>query len=170
MLGPDEQPVVDDVSKKVMHMRGNLIAILEDDCERVAAMREALTKTNHAESTVFFDRSSHMIGWLNENLPSTDLISLDHDLAFIRGTDGRQIDPGDGRDVARWLSGQRPVCPIMIHTSNSTGADSMRFALEDAGWRVVRVYPEAGVGWVYQQWVGTAVSLLQTGSGGGRVG
>jgi CheY-like chemotaxis protein len=137
-----------------------MIVILEDNSERIGAMREALAGLAGAPAPVFFDQTDAIIEYLRENLATAELIALDHDLDNIECEDGQLIDPGDGRDVARWLGQQEPVCPVIIHTSNAAGADSMRFALEDGGWQVARVYPEADTGWIGREWLSAVRKLL----------
>ena len=149
------------VSKEVAARESRIVAILEDNAERAAAMREAIVQSNQPVLPVFFNRADTMVDWLGKHLKRVDLISLDHDLEFITEAGQRSVDPGDGRDVATWLAGWEETCPVIIHTSNSVGADQMRFALEEAGWIVMRVYPDAGVEWVHRQWLETVVAILQ---------
>lgn len=129
------------------------IAILEDNEPRTQAMRTAIADALPGTDMVFFNSANAIIEWLGWNLGSLSLISLDHDLDFLPGPDGRLIDPGDGRDVARFLATQKPCCPVIVHTSNSMAASSMMFALQDAGWNAKRVLPDSDLGWVKSRWI-----------------
>lgn len=102
----------------------------------------------------FFDDSAAMIDALG-SVPLDDvaLISLDHDLEMIPGTDQRWIDPGTGLEVARWLAGlEYPTCPVVIHTTNSPASDRMMRVLEEAHWKVFRVVPHNDLEWVDSDW------------------
>ena len=68
-------------------------------------------------------------------------------------------DPGDGRDVAEFLAGQTPCCPVLIHSTNGPAADSMYFTLDDAGWTVDKIAP-FGEDWIEAYWRPTVVPLL----------
>ena len=140
------------------------IAILEDSAERQQAMQAALADALPDATCVFFDSAHAIIKWLKTNLGSVSLISLDHDLDFLTGPEGKLIDPGDGRDVARTLAAQKPCCPVIVHTSNSVAASSMMFTLQDAGWQAERVLPEADLTWVEDRWKPTVLRLLTKGS------
>ena len=119
--------------------------------------------THEADSNChFFDSARHLIEWLEAHLTEVDLMSLDHDLHMLSGTDGRLVDPGDGRDVAAWLAVRKPTCPVIVHTSNGPAASAMRFTLESAGWHVSRVIPDADLAWVEAEWLPVLQTLLGT--------
>jgi len=90
-----------------------------------------------------------MLAALPEQLPFCRLISLDNDLEKVRADDP---DPGEGRDVGRYLVTQAPVCPIIIHSTNTQAAFAMEAELTDAGWRVERVTPYGDLAWVDREW------------------
>ena len=75
-----------------------------------------------------------MIAFLERELESVDLISLDHDLGPARLVGEEQLDPGTGRDVTRFLAARPPRCPVIVHTSNPLGREGMVTDLELAGW------------------------------------
>ena len=137
-----------------------IVAILEDNDERTEAMRECLSRLVDPRDIQFFKSAPQMADWLREHLDRVRVISLDHDLDPVPGPDGKAIEAGDGRDVANYLATQRPACPVIIHTSNSDGASSMRFALEDAGWTVIRVLPLDGMAWISTRWWDSVVAIL----------
>jgi hypothetical protein len=133
-------------------MKNPRIAILDDDERRCLTMREhALFVVPYAELH-FFDNAPDLIEWFKVELSDLDLISLDHDLGPNRERDGEVFDPGTGRDVVDYLCSCRPVCPVLIHSSNSTAAQGMHFALEDAGWQNERVFPFDDVEWIAGEW------------------
>ena len=59
------------------------------------------------------------------------LICLDHDLGANLIVNGDYQDPGTGRDVADYLSGEEACCPVLIHSSNAMAAPGMMMVLED---------------------------------------
>ncbi len=115
------------------------VAILEDDPNRITAMRACLTETLPGAEVVVFDDARKMIAWLGQNLGEVVLIALDHDLP-LRNHEGKAIDCGTGRQVADYLASVPPTCPVIVHSSNNFFAPGMSFALKDAGWPVSRVY------------------------------
>jgi hypothetical protein len=131
-----------------MHPTNGMIALLEDDAERIARFR-AVVGTLRPATDVLVWRSAHaMIRDVRQHLNHTTCIALDHDLIPESASDP---DPGDGRDVARYLATLAPVCPVIIHSTNYEGAMSMKQILEDAGWTVQRVVP-FGDDWIERDW------------------
>ena len=128
------------------------ICILEDDRERQAAMRQILDERFYQYPAVFFNDARKMIDYLRESLATTVLICLDHDLELIPNHKGKSIDPGTGRDVADWLADQAPVCPLIIHSTNSPAALAMQTLLEEKGWKTARVTPWGDLEWIEQTW------------------
>lgn len=131
------------------------IAILEDNEERQAAMQTCLTDRFHQFETCFFTGALAFIDFLNEHLSETIVVSLDHDLELIPDDSGRMIDPGTGRDVAEYLAQQAPVCPVVIHTSNSAAAQGMEMVLQEANWETHRVLPVDDLKWISDHWFRT---------------
>lgn len=112
-------------------------------------------------SVVTFDNAPDINAWLADNLNLCVLICLDHDLGPNRTRDGAVFDPGIGRDVADYLASRNPVCPIIIHTTNTGARPGMIAVLEDAGWVVSYVSPYEDVLWIREVWanaVGNAIS------------
>lgn len=139
------------------------IGILEDNCERQAAMRECLEERFYQFRAVFFDDAQRMIGHLKSNLPATILICLDHDLELKQNGKGKLVDPGTGRDVANWLSMQAPSCPVVVHSTNSAAARGMEHLLEENGWKPTRVTPWGDLEWIDKEWKrAVRNALLQT--------
>ena len=79
--------------------------ILEDNRDRRVAMIGRLAERFPFLHGAFFDESEKMIDFMkSDQLQDIVMISLDHDLELIPGSEGDWIDPGTGLDVARWLS------------------------------------------------------------------
>jgi CheY-like chemotaxis protein len=129
------------------------IAILEDNLDRQAVMRRCLADRFYTFDAHFFDEASAMIRFLDLNLQETIAISLDNDLELKPGPDGRMIDPGSGVEVAEHLAKRPAVCPVVIHTTNTNAAESMKSALAAAGWRTWRVVPYDGMNWIESDWL-----------------
>jgi len=137
-----------------------LLIMLEDDRERLDRFSRILS--GYVPRVTFLHwRSAHEFIAEYPRLPeSPRLTALDHDLFVDEPNDP---DPGDGRDVAVFLTTQPPNSPILIHSSNSIAADSMLFALRDAGWTVDRIAP-IGDDWIEAYWFPTAIGLLRQGA------
>jgi CheY-like chemotaxis protein len=128
------------------------IAILEDNEDRQAVMRAFLKDRFYTYDARIFDDAGAMIRYLEEHLADTLVISLDHDLELKPGPDGRCFDPGTGREVADYLANKEPVCPVIIHTSNSQAALGMEMVLKDAHWKTRRVLPFDDSHWIATDW------------------
>jgi len=138
----------------------DIIAILEDDQRRTEAMRDALSaRLPHAEA-VFFDNAPDMIAWLKDHLAAVRLICLDHDLGPTSRRGEVILDPGTGRDVADFLAGRRPSCPVLIHSSNIDAARAMRLLLEEHDWPTERVSPVDDLAWISALWLPAVAGLL----------
>lgn len=134
------------------------LLMLEDDADRIARFKSVIeSRTPSATLTVY--RTAHLFidAYSKLSEPPT-LIALDHDLFVDSPNDP---DPGDGRDVARFLAELPPACPILIHSTNAAAADSMLFALRDAGWIVERIAPLGG-GWIEEYWQSVAAEMIVT--------
>jgi ADP-ribosylglycohydrolase len=131
------------------------ILILEDNDERIAAFRRSVAALRDFELKLWRDAPS-MIAECEKFFPGTALISLDHDL---NPAPGATVDPGTGVDVARFLGDFMPVCPVLIHSSNTDRVYSMHNELRFAGWVVDRVGP-LGTDWIETSWVRRVRELL----------
>ncbi len=103
----------------------------------------------------FFDASKAMIDFMNsDELLDVAMISLDHDLEFIAGENGDWVDPGTGLEVAKWLSEQpKPICPVVVHTTNSREGDKMMRLLKKTHWVSYRVIPHGDLEWIDTVWL-----------------
>ena len=131
------------------------ILILEDNDERIAAFQKTVAHLGGFELKVWRDAPS-MIAESEVFFATAALISLDHDLNPMPGA---TVDPGTGVDVARFLGDFLPVCPVLIHSSNTDRAYSMHNELRFAGWTVDRVGP-LGTDWIETSWLRRARELL----------
>jgi hypothetical protein len=129
-----------------------LVAILEDDPARIAAMRPVLADLLPDCEHHFFDHAATMIAWLGGHLPDVVLISLDHDLPLVRGEGGTVNDYGTGRQVIDFLCALDVRCPVIVHSSNHFFAPGMIQCLKDAGLVHARVYPYDDLAWVGLAW------------------
>ncbi len=132
------------------------ILILEDNDERIAIFQKTVgAMTDGFDLRIWRDAPS-MIAECEAYFPTAALISLDHDLNPMPGA---LADPGTGLDVARFLGDFLPVCPVMIHSSNTDRVYSMHNELRFAGWTVDRVGP-IGSDWIETSWLRGARRLL----------
>ena len=129
------------------------IVILEDNVDRRLVMLECLSDRFSQYDVRFFVTAGEMIAHLRANLHLALAIALDHDLDLIPIDPRRNIDPGSGRDVADFLATLRPVCPVLIHSTNAPAAFGMQRELQDAGWKSDRVIPSDGERWIRNEWL-----------------
>jgi hypothetical protein len=124
-----------------------VLMMLEDDDERLERFREVL-RVLAPNLPLRVWRDAHaMIREAGSLLPSTVLISLDHDLEPEPGGS----DPGDGYMVAQWLVSQPIIRPVIVHSSNGERSTWMAGALDLEGWRHYRVAP-LGDDWIELDW------------------
>jgi ADP-ribosylglycohydrolase len=133
------------------------ILILEDNEDRIADFTTAVDQLG-GDFELKVWRDAHSMRKECESFFSTAaLISLDHDLNAQPGSAG---DPGCGLDVARFLADFLPVCPILLHSSNTDRVYSMQNEFRFAGWSVDRVGP-LGSGWIAISWLPKAREMLR---------
>jgi hypothetical protein len=94
-------------------------------------MADCLADRFHQYDVRFFDTSAGLITFLEQHLSETLIISLDHDLEVRSGPNGQLIDCGTGREVADYLAGKSPVCPVVLHSTNSAAVQGMEMALQE---------------------------------------
>ena len=132
------------------------ILILEDNQDRIASFQKTVTALGDGfELKVWHDAAS-MIAECQAFFPTAALISLDHDLNPMPGANA---DPGTGLDLARFLGDFLPVCPVLIHSSNTDRVYSMHNELRFAGWMVDRVGP-LSTDWIETSWLDNVRRLL----------
>lgn len=139
------------------------IIILEDNADRRTEMAACLRDLVPQYAVEFFVDAARMQVRLSEgSLADVILIVLDHDLELIPTADGALFDPGCGRDISSWLTHQEPICPVLIHTTNSSAGQAMQDELREAGWTVGRVIPYGDTEWIWQTWRKAARDLIVT--------
>src|SRR5258706_13268504 len=132
------------------------ILILEDNDERIAGFQRIVASLGSGFELKIWTSAHDMCRECERYFSNAALISLDHDLNPAAG----QIDdPGTGVDVARFLGDFMPVCPVLIHSSNTDRVYSMHNELRFAGWTVDRVGP-SGAGWIETSWLPKVRELL----------
>ena len=132
------------------------ILILEDNDERIAAFQKAVAALGDGFDLKVWRDAPSMRAECEAYFPTAALISLDHDLNPMPGA---TVDPGTGVDVARFLGDFMPVCPVLIHSSNTDRVYSMHNELRFAGWMVDRVGP-LGTDWIETSWLRRVRELL----------
>jgi ADP-ribosylglycohydrolase len=131
------------------------VLLLEDHPDRRAVFESVVPSLGEGWTLKTWSEAWKMIAECGEFLGSTALISLDHDLVRQPGV---LWDPGCGLDVARHLAGLMPICPVIIHSSNTDASWSMHNELRFAGWRAERVGP-SGEDWIRTTWLDKAREL-----------
>ena len=137
-----------------------VILILDDNEDRLMAMQSLLTESYPQYQIELFDNAPDTNKWLKENLSSVVFMSLDHDLGPNREREGQVFDPGTGKDVVDYLETKKPVCPIIVHSSNYEGRNRMIFSLDAAGWVTSYIIPHDELKWIYDTWRLEIVKLL----------
>lgn len=132
------------------------VLMLEDDRERIQRFRAILRRHDGGVEVGIHRTAGEFIAAFGRLESPPSLIALDHDLFTDHESDP---DPGDGRDVARYLAERRPMCPVLIHSSNAPAADSMLFTLRDANWEVDRIAPIGG-DWIETYWYPIALDMM----------
>lgn len=129
-----------------------VVAILEDNSDRRTIMRRCLSDRFYTFEHRFFDNAHEMVRFLESELDGCIAIALDNDLEMIEASDGHLIDPGSGRDVVAHLLTREPMCPVIIHTTNTDAAAASMENLKEAGWTVRRVIPFDDMAWIESDW------------------
>jgi ADP-ribosylglycohydrolase len=132
------------------------ILILEDNDERIAGFQKTVAELNGGFELKIWRDAHSMIAECVEFFPSAALICLDHDL---NPQPGVTTDPGTGLDVTKFLCDFLPVCPVLIHSSNTDRVYSMHNELRFANWMVDRVGP-LGTDWIETTWLRRVRELI----------
>jgi hypothetical protein len=94
-------------------MKPRMLLILEDDGERVSAFERAVAGISPSVQLKVWRNAHAFVAEASPDLPSSVLISLDHDLNLEAGGTG---DPGDGLQSRPGLPGRRrSVRSLSIH-------------------------------------------------------
>jgi hypothetical protein len=135
----------------------HMVLMLEDDSERIERFTTVLQAIAPSLRLTICRNARRMIREVDPLLPSARLISLDHDL---EPQEEDAEDPGDGIDVARYLAVRKPLCPVIIHSSNRSRSDWMMGEFELGGWKAKRVAP-IGDDWIEAYWQVVVRKLLK---------
>ena len=132
------------------------ILILEDNENRIAGFERVVAMLGDGFELKIWRDAPSMIAECEQHFSSVALISLDHDL---NPQPGATTDPGTGLDAAKFLAQCRPVCAVIIHTTNVERAYSMHNELRFANWVADRVGP-IGTDWIEKFWLPKAREFL----------
>lgn len=124
------------------------ILLLDDDPNRIREMRRCLSAKSPHSVVIHFDNAPELIAWVKMHAAEVELFCLDHDLGPNRTRQGELFDPGTGRDVADFLATLKPICPVIVHTTNSLAAPGMAMVLKDAGWTHESIAPYNDLQWI----------------------
>jgi hypothetical protein len=125
-----------------------MLLMLEDNVERLQRFTGTLRRIDPGLPLRVWRNAYLMIEEMGIYLPTTRIISLDHDLD---AEEGSQDDPGTGWELAKVLAALPPICPVIIHTSNGERATWMSGEFELGGWKCYRV-PPLGDDWIEKDW------------------
>lgn len=133
--------------------------VLEDNPNRAAAFQNAAKLSDQSVEIRIWRIAGEMIQQLPELLPGAALLSLDHDLYK---QSERDPEPGCGRDVANYLARQKPLCPVIIHSTNTDAAWGMHNELTSAGWKAEIIHHLDEADWIETRWLALAQKLTVT--------
>ena len=134
-----------------------LLLILDDDRARLAGFEKIFPRLGAEWAIKTWRNAPTMLAELDSHLATARLISLDHDLYKDSPTDP---DPGSGRTVADYLAKRKPVCPVLIHSTNTDAAWGMHNELTAAGWQVALVHHLSQPDWIEELWLPAATRQL----------
>ena len=138
-------------------MNRRTIILLEDNDERILQFESAIAHLGADYKLRVWRDTTRMMAELHDVLADAALISLDHDLNKEHLD---SPDPGDGVEVAEFLSRLPMLCPVILHTSNTERVWSMHNAFRFGGWQAEQVAPH-GDEWVIRSWLPKAQLLIE---------
>lgn len=105
------------------------VVVLEDSPDRVAAIQQIVGDTYPLE---LFTRAPDLIAWLTDPGPVA-LVSLDFHLG--------PREAGNGFQAAQALAAlPAPLAPVILHSSDPTGAQAQQELLDQAGYLTERFF------------------------------
>jgi hypothetical protein len=125
------------------------VMVLEDNEDLARKFERAVAALGSQFKLRLWRDAPTMKAQCGNALAETCLISLDHDLVPLNN---RSPDPGTGLEVAEFLSRHKPVCPVILHTSNDERRWSMHNEFRFAGWNV-EIVPPVGNDWIQNSWL-----------------
>jgi hypothetical protein len=135
-----------------------LLLILDDDRERLRAFDAVMPRLGKDWMIRAWCDASTMAAEVEPLLSDARLISLDHDLYRNLPSDP---DPGSGRVIADLLSKRDPVCPVIVHSTNTDAAWGMFNELTSARWNVELVHHLNQLSWIEDLWLPVAMKLAR---------
>ena len=134
-----------------------LLLILDDDRIRLRGFDEVAPRLGEDWVIKSWRDAPSMIAEIEILLGGAQLISLDHDLYKDSPSDP---DPGSGRVIADFLSNRDPVCPVIVHSTNTDAAWGMFNELTSGGWKVQLVHHLSQPAWIEDLWLPIARQLV----------
>lgn len=135
-----------------------LLLILDDDRTRLRGFDEIVPRLGKEWVIRAWRDAPSMIAEIDLLLGEAQLISLDHDLYKDSLSDP---DPGSGRMIADLLSKRKPVCPVIVHSTNTDAAWGMLNELTSARWKVELVHHLSQPAWIEELWLPVAAKLVR---------
>ena len=137
-------------------MKEFTIAILEDNTERIEAMRERLNDRMPMYRSYFTNDPRDLLQFIQIHQGNILAVSLDHDLNEV------DFSPLDltGMDAVKGLENMPPEFPVIVHSTNALAVEKMMVRLENAGYSVGRVIPFDGVNWIRTEWFQTLRRMI----------
>lgn len=135
-----------------------LLLILDDDRNRLRAFDAVVPRLGKDWMIRAWRDAPTMAVDVDPLLAEAQLISLDHDLYKDSPSDP---DPGSGRMIANLLSKRDPVCPVILHSTNTDAAWGMFNELTSAKWNVELVHHLNQSSWIEDLWLPVAVKLTR---------
>jgi hypothetical protein len=134
-----------------------LLLILDDDRTRLRGFDEIVPRLGKEWIIKAWRDAPSMIAEIDSLLGEAQLISLDHDLYKDSPSDP---DPGSGRMIADLLSKRDPVCPVIVHSTNTDAAWGMRNELASGDRKVELVHHMNQPAWIAELWFPVAAKLV----------
>lgn len=135
-----------------------LLLVLDDDRNRLYGFEQVFGRLGEGWEIRTWRDAPSMIAEFDRHLPQAGLISLDHDLYADSRADP---DPGTGRMVADALANRAPVCPVLVHSTNTDAAWGMHNVLRTGGWAVELVHQLGQPEWIPELWLPAAVRVVE---------
>jgi hypothetical protein len=142
-----------------------LLLVLDDDRNRLYGFEQVVARLGDGWEIRTWRDAPSMLAELDRVMPGAGLISLDHDLYADSRSDP---DPGTGRMVADALAKRSPVCPVLVHSTNTDAAWGMHNALRAGGWIVELVHQLGQPEWIPSLWLPAAMRMVEA-AGPGRL-
>ncbi len=136
-------------------MARTLIAILEDNAERIAALNALLDDKLPIYDRLITDVPRLLIERILQQPDDLLILSLDHDLFESVSPDAV------GMEVIDSLLTLPAAFPVLVHSSNAPAAARMVRRLSKRGWDVSSVMPIEGTDWIPREWYFELRQLIQ---------